>query len=127
MEDYSGKLLRALSTCSSFSPENALEILKGMDSRSKEKAIEDILAYNNQDLSAIKVNADALLRYLEASQYDDSALIGFCRSIALSAGTALSARKIIEKESKRMERERSCRRTHPVACRNEGFIRLWKH
>lgn len=105
MEDFSGKLLRALSTCRSFSPEDALEIIKGMDSRSKEKAIEDILACSDQDLSAIRANADALLRYLEASQYDDSAQIGFCRSIALSAGTALSARKIIEKESKRMERE----------------------
>ena len=105
MEDFSGKLLRALSTCRSFSPEDALEIIKGMDSRSKEKAIEDIIACSDQDLSAIRANADALLWYLEASQYDDSALIGFCRSIALSAGTALSARKIIEKESKRMERE----------------------
>ena len=105
MEDFSGKLLRALSTCRSFSPEDAFEIIKGMDSRSKEKAIEDILACSDQDLSAIRANADALLRYLEASQYDDSAQIGFCRSIALSAGTALSARKIIEKESKRMERE----------------------
>ena len=105
MEDFSEKLLRALSTCRSFSPEDALEIIKGMDSRSKEKAIEDILACSDQDLSTIRANADALLRYLEASQYDDSALIGFCRSIALSAGTALSARKIIEKESKRMERE----------------------
>ena len=105
MEDFSEKLLRALSTCRSFSPEDALEIIKGMDSRSKEKAIEDILACSDQDLSAIRANADALLRYLEASQYDDSAQIGFCRSIALSAGTALSARKIIEKESKRMERE----------------------
>ena len=105
MEDFSEKLLRALSTCRSFSPEDAFEIIKGMDSRSKEKAIEDILACSDQDLSAIRANADALLRYLEASQYDDSAQIGFCRSIALSAGTALSARKIIEKESKRMERE----------------------
>ena len=105
MEDFSGKLLRALSTCRSFSPEDALEIIKGMDSGSKEKAIEDILACSDQDISVIRANADALLRYLEASQYDDSAQIGFCRSIALSAGTALSARKIIEKESKRMERE----------------------
>ena len=105
MEDFSEKLLRALSTCRSFSPEDALEIIKGMDSRSKEKAIEDILACSDQDISVIRANADALLRYLEASQYDDSAQIGFCRSIALSAGTALSARKIIEKESKRMERE----------------------
>ena len=106
MEDFSGKLLRALSTCRSFSPEDALEIIKGMDSKSREKAIEDIFACSDKDTLSIKANADALLRYLEASQYDDdSALIGFCRSIALSAGTALSARKIIEKESKRMERE----------------------
>lgn len=105
MEDYFGKLLRALSTCSSFSPEDALEIIKVMDSRSREKAIEDILACSDHDLSAIRANADVLLMYLEASQYEDSALIGFCRSITISAGTALSARKIIEKESKRMERE----------------------
>ena len=83
MEDFSGKLLRALSTCRSFSPEDALEIIKGMDSGSKEKAIEDILACSDQDLSAIRANADALLRYLEASQYDDSAQIGFCRNSAI--------------------------------------------
>ena len=105
MEDFSGKLLRALSTCRSFSPEDALEIIKGMDSGSKEKAIEDIIACSDQDLSVIRANADALLRYLDESQYADSALESFCRSLAISASTALYAGKMIEKEARRLERE----------------------
>lgn len=105
MEDYSEKLLRELSACSSFSPEDALEIIKGMDSKSKEKAIEDIFACSDKDTLSIKTNADALLRYLDESQYADSALESFCRSLAISASTAQYAGKMIEKEARRLERE----------------------